>query len=63
MMADLQTHILVVDDEPEIADSLAEFLAKTEGYRVTVAVDGRDAFYGGETARAIVAAIVSGSPA
>jgi two-component system NtrC family sensor kinase len=36
-------HVLVVDDEPEIADSLAEFLAKTEGYRVTVAVDGREA--------------------
>jgi two-component system NtrC family sensor kinase len=36
-------HILVVDDEPEIADSLSEFLSRTEGYRVTVASDGRQA--------------------
>lgn len=36
-------HVLVVDDEPEIADSLAEFLTRTEGYRVTVAVNGQEA--------------------
>jgi two-component system NtrC family sensor kinase len=36
-------HILVVDDEPEIADSLSEFLSRTEGYRITVASDGRQA--------------------
>jgi two-component system NtrC family sensor kinase len=36
-------HVLVVDDEPEIADSLAEFLSRTAGYRVTVAVDGQKA--------------------
>ena len=37
------SHILVVDDEPEIAESLADFLAKKEGYRITRAGDGREA--------------------
>jgi len=36
-------HILVVDDEPEIADSLAEYLVSKESYRVTVASNGREA--------------------
>ena len=37
------THILVVDDEPEIAESLSGFLFKKEGYRVDVVSDGREA--------------------
>lgn len=36
-------HILVVDDEPEIAESLADFLVKKEGYRISLARDGREA--------------------
>lgn len=36
-------HILVVDDEPEIADSLAEYLASKEAYKVTIASNGREA--------------------
>ncbi len=32
--------ILVVDDEIEIADSLAEFLIRKEGYRVDIVHDG-----------------------
>ncbi|MFN2188568.1 MAG: response regulator, partial [Candidatus Promineifilaceae bacterium] len=36
-------HILVVDDEPEIADSLAEYLRNMESYRVSVASNGREA--------------------
>ncbi len=36
--------ILIVDDEPEIADSLFEFLSRqSDGYRVLIAGDGRDA--------------------
>ncbi len=38
-----KSHILVVDDEPEIADSLAEYLVSKESYRVTVASNGREA--------------------
>jgi two-component system NtrC family sensor kinase len=37
------THILVVDDEPEIAESLSGFLYKKEGYLVDVVSDGREA--------------------
>ena len=37
-----KSHILVVDDEPEIADSLAEYLVSKESYRVTVASNGMD---------------------
>lgn len=36
-------HILVVDDEPEIAASLADFLTKQNGLHVSVANDGRTA--------------------
>jgi two-component system, NtrC family, sensor kinase len=36
-------HVLVVDDEPEIAESLSDFLTKKEGYTVTVAGNGLDA--------------------
>jgi CheY-like chemotaxis protein len=36
-------HILVVDDEDMIRDSLIEYLDEN-GYRATGAVDGRDAF-------------------
>ncbi len=38
-----QVKVLVVDDEPEIAESLADFLAKKAGYQVTIARDGREA--------------------
>ncbi|MCA9949476.1 MAG: response regulator, partial [Anaerolineales bacterium] len=37
------THILVVDDEPEIAESLADYLIKKEGFRVDVASGGHEA--------------------
>ncbi|MFO7536661.1 MAG: response regulator transcription factor, partial [Chloroflexota bacterium] len=40
---DKPTHILVVDDEPEIAESLADFLTKKENYRVSLASDGQQA--------------------
>ncbi|MGW8318083.1 MAG: response regulator [Candidatus Promineifilaceae bacterium] len=36
-------HILVVDDEPEIAESLADLLNRAEGYDVTIARNGREA--------------------
>jgi PleD family two-component response regulator len=36
-------HILVVDDEPEIGESLSEFLSRHEGYRVTRANNGQEA--------------------
>lgn len=35
--------ILVVDDEPEIAASLTEFLSRREGYRIQTAGNGREA--------------------
>lgn len=35
-------HVLVVDDEPEMCDLLRKVLEK-EGYRVSVAADGREA--------------------
>ena len=35
--------ILVVDDEPDIADSLSEFLSRKEGYTVAIARDGLEA--------------------
>ncbi len=38
-----KAHILVVDDEPEIADSVAEYLRRKESYRVTIASDGQEA--------------------
>jgi DNA-binding response OmpR family regulator len=37
------THILVVDDESEIAESLSGFLFNKEGYHVDVVSDGREA--------------------
>lgn len=36
-------HILVVDDEPEIAESLGDYLVRKEGYRVTRVADGNQA--------------------
>ena len=36
-------HILIVDDEPEIANSLADYLAKKGGYTVTKAYGGGEA--------------------
>jgi two-component system, NtrC family, sensor kinase len=41
--ANTAVHILVVDDEPEIAESLSDFLIKKEGYTVMVADNGLDA--------------------
>lgn len=35
--------ILVVDDEPEIAESVSEFLARKEGYQVIIAQEGKQA--------------------
>ncbi len=35
--------ILVVDDEPDIAESLSEFLSRKEGYTVAIASDGLQA--------------------
>jgi len=37
------TRILVVDDEPEIAESLADFLVRKEGYAVSLARTGEEA--------------------
>ena len=44
-----QAHILVVDDEPEIAESLADFLRR-KGYNVSTAVTGDAALHFLETA-------------
>ena len=38
-----KAHLLVVDDEPEIAESLADFLIKKEGFRIDVTGSGREA--------------------
>jgi two-component system, NtrC family, sensor kinase len=38
-----RTHILVVDDEPEIADSLADYLVRREKFAVTKAATGEEA--------------------
>ncbi|MFZ0545223.1 MAG: response regulator [Candidatus Promineifilaceae bacterium] len=37
------THILVVDDEPDIAESLGDFLIHKEGYQVSRVYSGEDA--------------------
>ncbi|MCB8987335.1 MAG: response regulator [Ardenticatenaceae bacterium] len=37
------TRILVVDDEPEIAESLADFLIRKEGYAVSLVATGEEA--------------------
>lgn len=36
-------HILIVDDEPEIAESLADYLTKKEGFQVSYVHDGQSA--------------------
>ncbi len=36
-------HLLIVDDEPEIAESLAEYLAKKEGFTISLASNGQKA--------------------
>lgn len=38
-----EAHILVVDDEPEIAESLADFLTRKENFKVSLAGDGQEA--------------------
>ena len=46
ILSDSQTtRILVVDDEPEIAESLSGFLFRKEGYHVDVVSDGREAIH------------------
>ena len=40
---DLPARILVVDDESEIAESLADFLIRKEGFQVRIASDGQQA--------------------
>ncbi|MCZ7671169.1 MAG: hypothetical protein M5U34_30540 [Chloroflexi bacterium] len=35
--------ILLVDDEPEIAESLSDFLVRKAGYSVTLAATGEEA--------------------
>ena len=42
-MSSAQVHILVVDDDTDIAASLHDFLAQQENFRVSVAGDGREA--------------------
>ncbi|MCP4357607.1 MAG: response regulator [Chloroflexi bacterium] len=37
------SQLLIVDDEPEIAESLADYLVKKEGYQVSISNDGRQA--------------------
>jgi len=38
-----KAQILVVDDEPEIAESLADYLVKKEGYDIFVVSNGQEA--------------------
>jgi DNA-binding response OmpR family regulator len=42
-MSSAQVHILVVDDDPDIAGSLHDYLIQQDNYRVSVAADGREA--------------------
>ncbi len=35
------SHILIIDDEPEIAESLADYLVKKQSFQVSLAVDGQ----------------------
>ncbi len=37
------SHLLIVDDEPEIAESLADYLIKKEGFEVSITSDGEEA--------------------
>ncbi len=37
------SHLLIVDDEPEIAESLADYLVKKEGFEVSITSDGEQA--------------------
>ena len=37
------SHLLIVDDEPEIAESLADYLVKKEGFDVSITSDGEQA--------------------
>ena len=41
--AEKRSHILIVDDEPEIAESLADFLVKKANFLVSAARDGQEA--------------------
>lgn len=36
-------HLLIVDDEPEIAESLADYLTKKEGFKISLADNGQKA--------------------
>jgi two-component system NtrC family sensor kinase len=39
------SHLLIVDDEPEIAESLADYLVKKEGFQVSITSDGEQAIH------------------
>lgn len=43
LQSDRPAHLLIVDDEPEISQSLADYLQKKEGYVISLADNGRDA--------------------
>jgi len=36
-------HVLVVDDEPELAESLSDYLERKEGYKISIAQNGEEA--------------------
>ena len=42
-MIDSSSHILVVDDDPEIAHAVADYLTRQAGYQVTQVSNGRKA--------------------
>ncbi|MBP7997612.1 MAG: response regulator [Chloroflexi bacterium] len=39
----VSAHILVVDDEPELAESLSDYLERKEGYKISIARNGEEA--------------------
>ena len=53
MAKNSDTHILVVDDEPDIAESLVDYLVTKEGYQVSRVGSGEEAiaFLHGTTER------------
>ncbi len=43
IVPDQPAHLLVVDDEPEIAEAVVDYLSKKEDFRITLATDGQKA--------------------
>ncbi|MCL4870944.1 MAG: response regulator [Anaerolineae bacterium] len=39
----IAAHVLVVDDEPELAESLSDYLERKEGYKISIARNGEEA--------------------